>query len=539
MYKLAIFEDEAIVRKNIIKKIEWEKHDFKIVGEAGNGKEALEVIESERPDVIITDIEMPFMDGLELSRITREKYPEIKIIILTGFDEFKYAHSAIQLEVMEYILKPVSSEGLTATIEKVRRQLDIEISEKEDLQLLKQSYLESLPIIRENFLNELITNRHHKIELLEKSNYLNMNFEESVFICSVINIDKTSISRKDFTQPDYELIKFAVLNTSKEILEKRNLGYAFSHEDHIVIISLFFENNKELIEKQLFKYLEEIRYSIDKYLKITVNIGIGNLCYTVEEISGSYKNALMSLNYRFIVGDNRLIYIDDLEPQSQLKIEFDENKEYILLTSIKFGDKSDICNIIEDLFSCFKDEKISFNDYQVYLLEMLAAIVKVSKSLMIDTKELFGQNYNLFVEMFKFNTLREVKEWFKNICISLMTSISERRQSSCKMYVENAKKYIRENYSDSEISLNSVSKYLHISPSYFGTIFKEGTKETFISYLLAVRMENAKNLISASNLKNYEVAKKIGYTDQYYFSHSFKKYFKISPNEFRNNLNKK
>ena len=302
---------------------------------------------------------------------------------------------------------------------------------------------------------------------------------------------------------------------------------------------MFSEKDKEYIEDKIFKYLEEIRYSIEKYMKITVSIGIGNLVNNIEEISNSYKNALISLNYRFIIGNNKLIYIDDLEPQNLIKIEFDEKKEELLLTSIKFGSKQDVCNTIEELFSCFKEEKTSFNDYQVYLLEILAVIVKVSKSLMLDTGELFGQNYNLFVEMFKFNTLSEVKQWFENICLQLMTSISARRQSTCKIHVENAKKFIKENYWNSEISINSVSSYLHISPSYFGAIFKEQVGETFINYLLSVRMFNTKNLISTTNLKNYEIAEKVGYTDQYYFSHSFKKYFKISPNEFRNNLSKK
>jgi len=539
MYKLAIFEDEQTVRKNIIKKIDWEKYGFIIVGEAENGVEGLEVIEATVPDVIITDIEMPFMDGLELSKITREKYPTVKIVILTGFDEFKYAKSAIDLEVVEYILKPVSAEGLIATIKKLKEQLDIEIGQKENLQLLKQNYLKSLPIIRENFLNELISNKHDKSDILEKANYLNINLHEEIFVCSVINIDKASINKINFAQSDYELIKFAVLNTSREIVERLNLGHVFSHEDHIVIISLFSSNDKLHIEEILFKYLEEIRYYIEKYMKITVSIGIGNLCYNVEEISNSYKNALISLNYRFIIGNNKLIYIDDLEPQNLIKIEFDEKKEELLLTSIKFGSKQDVCKTIEELFSYFKDEKTSFNDYQVYLLEILAVIVKVSKSLMLDSGELFGQNYNLFVEMFKFNTLSEVKQWFENICIQLMTSISATRQSSCKMHVENAKKFIKENYWNSEISINSVSNYLHISPSYFGAIFKEQVGETFINYLLSVRMFNTKSLISTTSLKNYEIAEKVGYTDQYYFSHSFKKYFKISPNEFRNNLNKK
>ena len=324
MYKLIIVEDEVIVRKNVIKKIDWQKCGFEVVGEAENGKDALEIIEALKPDVIISDIEMPFMDGLELSKIVRDKYPIIKIILLTGFDEFKYAQSAIELEVIEYILKPVSSENLIKTLTKIKQQIDVEIDQKEDLALLKHDYLRNLPIIKGNFFNDLITSSGEKEEIINKANYLNIDLNVNIFICSVINIDKTLINKTNFTGSDYELIKFAVMNTAMEIIDKNNLGYVFSNEKYIVIVSLFKEKEKELIEQRNFKALEEIRFSIEKYMKINITMGIGNLIDKIEDISNSYKNAIVALNYRFVVGNNKLIYIEDLEPQNQAKIEFDE-----------------------------------------------------------------------------------------------------------------------------------------------------------------------------------------------------------------------
>lgn len=538
MYRLVIIEDELIARRNTIKKVKWDECGFEVVGEAENGKEGLEVIEALNPDVIISDIEMPFMDGLELTSIVREKYPTMKIILLTGFDEFKYAQKAIELKVIEYILKPVSLESMVNVLNKVRLQLDKEVSEKEDIERLRSRYSESIPIIRANFLNTLITSKQDREEVIGKAASLNLNFNGNTFLLSVMSIDKNSIDRTNFKYEDFELLKFAILNTAEEIIMKYNAGTAFCCENYVVIIFSFDEIDKAYTLNKTFKILEEIRQNIEKYMKLTVTIGIGNFSSQIENISDSYMNALAALDYKLVLGSNRLIYIKDLEPQNHKKIAFDENKEHLLLTSIKVGSEEEVNKAIEKMFDEIIEVKTSFSDYQVYVLELLAAIVKVAKELGVDMGTIFGQNYNLFHEMFKFNTIEEVKEWFSKICIKLMNFISARRINSCKIHVEKAKAYIKENYKNSELSINDVCKFLHISPSYFGAIFKEETGETFISFLLKARMECAKDLICSNNLKNFEIAERVGYADQHYFSYCFKKYFKVSPNEFRNNLNK-
>lgn len=538
MYRLVIIEDELVARRNIIKKIEWEKYGFEIVGEAENGREGIDVIEAVNPDVVITDIEMPFMDGLELASILKERYPIIKIILLTGFDEFTYAKKAIELNVIEYILKPVSSESMVKVLQKVKTLLDREISDKEDIEALKEHYLESFPVMRANFLNSLIVSKQTREEVLKKAHNFNLNFRGSMYIASVINIDKSSMDRTNFREEDYELVKFAALNTSEEIASKYDGVNVFCHDNCIAFICSFERDNKLSILSETFRFLEEVRQSIEKYMKITVTIGIGNLCNAIENINESYKSAVAALDYRFVSGNNRLIYIGDLEPQPHKRIAFDENKEHMLLTSIKVGTEKDVSNVVDKIFDEVIEVKASFSDYQVYILELLAAVVKVTKGLNIDMGTIFGKNYNLFDEMFKFNTTEEVKKWFKSICLKLMNSISIRRINSCRMHVEKAMDYIKENYNNSELSINDVSSFLHISPSYFGAIFKEETGETCVNFLLKVRMESAKDLICTTNLKNFQIAEKVGYADQHYFSYCFKKYFKISPNEFRNSLSK-
>ncbi|MGI6113913.1 MAG: helix-turn-helix domain-containing protein, partial [Mahellales bacterium] len=163
------------------------------------------------------------------------------------------------------------------------------------------------------------------------------------------------------------------------------------------------------------------------------------------------------------------------------------------------------------------------------------SILKTAKSLNIDTDNIFGPNYNFFIEIYKFKNIVNVKNWLCNICTRIMDHISVERQDTCDLIVARAKEYIRLNYHCSDISINKVCSYLHISPSYFSSIFKKKTKETFISYLAKCRMEAAKELLRITDMKTFEIAKKVGYAEPNYFSYCFKKHFGMSPTEYRNN----
>lgn len=538
MYKLILVDDEEEVRQGIIQKIEWEKYGFEIIGEVENGREALDLIEKNIPDVVITDIKMPIMDGLELSSILKENFPVIKIIILTGFDEFKYAKQAINYGVVEYALKPVLPKDMVELLKKLKAQIDEEIAQKEGVKKLREHYTQSLPIMRDKFLTSLITGKLKKSEIEKKISAYNLNLIGKGYSVAIVSIDNNSIKNKNYYEDDIELIKFAVMNISEEIIKKRSLGELFFHINNIVIITKFEEFDKLNIYKRTFLALEEIRQSVEKYLKLTVTIGIGNVCHDINQLADSFKASVSALDYRLVIGSNKVIFIEDLEPQSADVIVFDENKEKMLITSIKFGTENEIIDITDLLFKDIGDIKTSFKDYQIYLLEILAAIVKISKSLQLDMKDILGLNYNLFVEMYQFNTIEEVKDWIKGICIKLMNYISYKRQDNCKLLLEKAKDYINNNYSDEDIGINKVSNYLHISPCYLSMIFKKETGETFLNYLVSIRLEVAKDLLRASNLKTFEIAERIGYSDPNYFSYFFKKNFGISPREYRNDFNK-
>jgi two-component system, response regulator YesN len=546
MYKLILVDDEEEVRKGILKKIDWEAYGFEIAGEAENGVEALEIAERVLPDVVITDIKMPFMDGLELSEKLRERLPATKILILTGFDQFEYAHRAIRLNIVEYILKPISSEEIIDMLIKIKEKIDREIEEKNNIDTLKEYYKKSLPLLREKFLGALITRRLSNEEIRDKASTYELNLIGKGFICSVISIDFNRIAingdnnnqqfgkAADFDNSmNRELIKFAILNISEEVIAKHNSGVAFLHNDYVITIFVSENEDKVALMCKAYSILEEIRQSVERYYNLLVTIGLGTFCNNIIDVTYSYNNAITALDYSIILNNNNIVCIEDMEPQITEGIIFDDMKERSLVSSIKVGTADEMTEVVKCLFEEINDRNTSFKDYQVYLLEMLTAILKASRDLNVDMNRIFGANYNLFVEMYKFKDLNEVRKWLINLCMKIKSFASKERQDASKLIVRKAREYVESEYYDCEITLDKICKRLHISPAYFSAIFKRETKITFINYLTHVRMEAAKQLLRNTDIKTLEIAKRVGYSEPNYFSYCFKKNFNISPSEYR------
>lgn len=538
MYKLIVVDDEVEVRQGISQNINWRKYGFRVSGEAENGREALDHIEKEVPDLVITDIKMPVMDGLELSSIMRESFPTVKIVIITGFDDFKYAQQAIKYGVLEYILKPVLPKDIEDLLERLKRQLDEEHEHSEDIKRLKEHYNSSIPIMRDKFLTSLITSKLKETEIESKIRNFGLSLSGKVFMTAVIGIDNNSLKSGNFNNEDMELIRFAVYNIAEEIVKKHSSGEVFIYLDHPVVITSFDFGDNSAGYRRTFNILEEIRQSVEKYLKFTITIGLGNVCNNVGLLGGSYKSALTALDYRLLIGNNKVIFIDDVEPQPKNNIIFDEEKERTLSTAIKFGTEDDVNNAINMLFKDLNASRVSLKDYQVFLLELVASILKISKSLRLDASSILNEDDNLMDKIFGSSTSEETIAWIKGICVNLTNSILSMRQDTCKLLLGKAKEYIKKNYSDQEISINKVSSYLHISPSYLSLIFKKETGETFLNYLIGIRLEAAKELLMNTSLKTSEIAERIGYSDPHYFSYFFKRNFGVSPREFRSSLNK-
>lgn len=544
MYKLILAEDEADVREGIIAQIDWEKYGFEVVDQAENGREAAESIDRLLPDVVVTDIQMPFMNGLQLAEWTRSHHPNTKIIILTGYDEFEYAQKAIKLQIDEYILKPFSSQELIDVLLKVRAQIEAEIAEKENVHVLNEHYRKSLPVLREQFLSSLVSRRLPLQEIADKSAEYGINLNGKRFQSSVISIDYIRsgesqegavgrpVSLRD--TGDHNLQLFAILNIAEEICQKHGFGRVFIYRDEAVLLSFSEKTDETEITANTLAILEEIRQNVQRYLKLTVTAGAGTVCHCPSMLSNSFTDAMQALDYRLILGNNRVIWIEDVESRSNQLLAFDELTQQALIRTIKLGTVQELKEVVDELFGGLDTALVSTQDYQIFLLEIVTSILRVAKESGSGTADFLGPSMAILTELNKFNNMGEAKQWIIGICTGLMDSIASERQSSYKQLMDQAKEYIRSHYEESDISIGRVCQHLHISTGYFSSIFKKEMKMTFVSYLLQIRLEAAKELLRSTELKAFEIAEQIGFADPNYFSFCFRKKYGQSPKEYKN-----
>lgn len=558
MYTVLVAEDEFEVREAIVSGTDWAGLGFRVAESAENGQEAWELFAKGPPDLLLTDIRMPFMDGLQLAERVKRQYPGTRVIILSGYDEFEYAQRALKLSVDEYVLKPFSSQDLAHVLAKVRAGMDQEAAEKRDVEQLREHYRRSLPVLRENFLATLMMRPLKRKELEEKSALYDIRLAGVSFQVAVLSLDAAGPREQGQAGPgqteaalgnstpkeqtsaaiseDQELLLFASLNIAEEIAEARKLGRVFLHQGQVVLLTIAQEGDAQEVSAATLAAAEEIRQAIERYLKQTVTIGIGVVIREPAGLSYSYKDAVLALDYRVILGGNRVISIADVEQRHVEKMRFDELKEQSLVRCLKTGTAEELKEIVEGLFQGVAEAPVSVKEYQLYLMEIVTAVLRAAKDADADLDDLFGEHMATLAELYRFRTLAEAKGWLLGICTRLMGSIAVVRQSALHNLVEEAIAYTRANYGDSELSINKVCGRLHISAGYFSSIFKKETKLTFVAYLLHIRMEAAKELLRTTDLRALEIAEKVGYAEPNYFSFSFKKHVGMSPKEYRSSI---
>jgi two-component system response regulator YesN len=541
MYKLILVDDEADVREGVLSEIDWQANGFQVTDVAENGREALEMVERSAPDVIVTDIRMPFMDGLQLSEQIRRTYPATKIIILTGFDEFEYARKAIHLNIEEFVLKPFSAGDLLSALHKVKGRLDAEMAERENVDSLQEHYRRSLPVLRELFLVSLMTRKLSGVEIQEKMDNYGMPLVGSNYTVSIMQLDNPAKEREaddaNRSRFEFELQNFAVRNIAEEIVSRKEVaGYVFQHNDNIVLLNICSEKDLDKVRKNTSKLLEDIRQSVEKYIKRTVTIGTGTITPVLTDVKYSYADAAAALDYRILLGSNRVIAIEDVESRAAAPIRFDELQEQALLRCLKVGSSEEMETIVESLFDPLlsAESSCSFYDAQIFLLQIVTTMLKVLQEPNRQYNDRPASDANWVKEITQFDSLREAKAWVVSTCAGMMSRIATDRQTAYHTLVEEAKSFTKTNYADSEITIAKVCSHLHISAGYFSSIFKRETKLTYVSFLLNIRMEAAKEMLLTTDLKTFEIAEKIGYADPNYFSFSFKKHVGVSPKDYRN-----
>ena len=534
--KVFLVEDEMVIRRGIKNSIDWEKEGYIFCGEASDGELAYPMIIKEKPDILITDIRMQFMDGLELCKLVKKELPNIKILILSGYDEFDYAKEAIRLGVTEYLLKPISSgkllEALNWVSESIRR-------EKEDKDLVRK-YMEEM---RENtehekqkFFEQMIAGNLSMADALETGKKYEMNLSAGMYNLLLFRFTLGEENRKSGE----------LLGEAEYAIEKltERLEYVFEFQRGVEgwAFLLMADNEEQMSErvKELSKDLEEI---MKNYSTIAYFGGIGQPVARLRELEESFREAERALAARFTMELNRIISVEDIRMAQNVDTLDDieitsfgeiEKTRTMLEKFLNNGAEDEIDEFVDVYINELPEENLKSVLMRQYII-MDAYIVMMSFCEKIEgiEGEMQAQSEELKNSMKTIQTLEEIKNYIRMLLkkiIGVRDTISGRRYSNI---IEIAKDQIRKTYMSDEISLNTIAAEVGMSPSYFSSIFSKEMGKTFVEYLTEIRMDRAKELLMCSSMKTSEIGYEVGYKDPHYFSYIFKKTQNCTPKEFR------
>ena len=533
LYSIILVDDEEEVRKSIIKKIEWQAAGFKLIGDAENGEDAIEKIEVLEPDVVLTDIRMPYMDGLVLAEKIRQRYPSMKVVIFSGYDDFEYAQKAIKLNVTEYILKPVNVEELTSILKRIKTNLDHEIEEKRNVSRLRENYKKSLPIIREQFFNDLVHKNMQKEFVEQKLKEYDIPLGGArKWILAAVDVEQGELGKSLTLHQEEELIPISVMQIVREKLEgycRFVLFQSVSEAEMVVIIALDDDNSIT----GLIDVFGDISKETKRILEVPVTIGIGHSCGELSEIPNAYQSAIDALGYKAIAGKGNTIYINDMEPVGVGKLEFDSIAESDFISAIKFGPGEKIEAAVTEIIENMESAKVHFRQQQIYMFGVLNSIIRMMQQYDMALEEIMGGELEYMAVFDKIQKKEEFGPWLYKIAQKLNQAINKERDLTTRQVIHEARQYIMDHYQNPDLSVEIICRHLHMSPAYFSTLFKKETGQAYIAYLTDLRLSKAVELLNNTDDKTYVIAAKVGYQEQNYFSYVFKKKFGVSPTKFR------
>lgn len=338
MYRILLVDDEILVRDAIRENIDWKAMDCELVGDCDNGKAAAEFVQNHPVDIVLTDILMPYMDGMELSRFLHDNYPDIVIVIFSGFGEFEYAKKAIQYGVSEYMLKPVTAMELRNVIGKMKEKVDQQRKEKEKLERLTQTsenYQKNAIVIRSRALQGFVDNIKTRQESLEELAALGIDLEAACYRVAVFDLDLYSDGSQLTAEKRQEsaLMSFVLFNISDEIISKEKAGVAYQAGNNKVG-ALFMGNRTREFEHKIMEICRTIQDKLKELMSLDISIGVGSWARTQQELRASHELAEKAIEYRYLLGGSLLIDMEEQPEEKNLSI-----KAYVekLAVALKVG----------------------------------------------------------------------------------------------------------------------------------------------------------------------------------------------------------
>lgn len=530
MYKIVIAEDEEEVRKRIVKHINESGRDYQVVGEAGDGGEAVEVVRRVRPDILLTDICMPNVNGLELIREIREIDKDMPIVVVSGYDEFSYAREAMSMGVREYLLKPFLPAELFEVLDKTKELIEQNKQLAENMQNMSIELQKNLTYSKERFFRSLLEGKLGKQEMEVTAPDIGFDQEADWYCAGIVGFAASENVELDKTMEFYmENIKENYISKDIQIHEVRN--------EHGQLM-LFFQRSGKGKEK--FQYdiqigMEKICLSMKQYHKIDAKCAVGSIYDNYEKLNKSFQEALGT--WRVLLHQDRAvtIYAQNMDGKESIDEEKVGEMAEQLLLNIQMGDRKSAISQVDRIINYYA--ALSPDMVEYISISLVKLVLKISDSMGKTGEKARAWNDQKVISYLKrhftYGSLLEAKEVLEEYIEKCCEQSGLMNMDNSDKIIRSARLVIEQNLGNEEFNLDVLSDALHFSSNYVRQLFKAKTGENFSDYLFRQRMELAGELLQNPMYKIQDIAEKTGYSNQRYFARCFKKYFNVTPTEYR------
>ncbi|MEH7387976.1 response regulator [Bacillus sp. JJ1521] len=526
MIKVLIIDDEIQIRKGLRLKVNWEKEGFEIVEEASNGKEALGILEKTDIDLVITDMRMPIMDGVELAKRCHIEYPHVKIVVLSGYSDFDYVRNSLKQGVKDYLLKPVAPDELEESLRKIREEIKEE--NKKQAELDRMNLLANLHLqeMQEQYILYLVKEERLQPDIV-KERLKQLQLEE--LLNENAKVQFITVEMREYSDPiKLEELKLPFQMLCREIAQEQEGTYLFNDPNYANMVQfLLIINSNTQTSTSTFQLVKRIQQSITKYLRVDTVIGIGNVVNGLTEYRTGYISSLLAWSQSQIGAKSQVI---DQTVTREEVFDFSPNIEKRLTNAIENADMLAFKENIQSILGGIKNQSVlSFSFIANHVLFLLGSLAKKYD---VETNDINNAVWNCQQNIWKLNSQYKVKEDLILLAQLIMERVRQTRFSN-KAIIDSVRNYVDLHYA-SEISLTTLSNLFHINSAHLSETFKHHVGKNFSDYLVNLRMEKAAELLKDNQLKIIDVANLVGFSSSGYFSTVFKKHYGQTPIEFRN-----
>lgn len=542
MLKIFLAEDEVVVRETIKRMIPWEELGFELVGEAADGEMALPLLLRQQPDLLITDIKMPFMDGLTLARLAKKKIPGLKVVILSGYDDFNYAKQAIGIGVEDYLLKPITKNALIERLSEIRSRYEHEKTQKEYYEKFQREMQAYEKNSSRDFFEALVGGSMDMMEVYKRAEKLGLDIVAEAYnvLIFTMNCDEDfSGQRDEYSSWEAE---------SLELLENFFAGHssAMLFRSNIFSYGVLLKGQRETIEENTRVCVDEIRKILSRQDgRREWFLAVGQSVERLSQIQKSYHTASRAFSQRYLYDEN-ILYYDEMEtmehPGGQAetednaylqKVDVNALNPAILQKFLSNGLQEETENFVKDYFYAIGQEPMESLVFRNYvILNVRFSVISFIKGLGCDTNEMeSADTEEVLAESGK--NMESAIAYAKKMISQAIEIRDQNSGNKNRSILKTAVDFIDSHYMDEEISLNTVANVANVSSNHFSALFSQNMGQTFIEYLTTLRMNKAKELLRCTGMRSSEIAGEIGYKDAHYFSYLFKKTQGMTPSDYR------